>query len=334
MTDRTTVIALASAALLIVAAALAGLFAANAVARPAPVATPAPLATLAPATPGPTAALVDDGVFLQPLSAGCATSSAVWVVSEGGGIGRFDGERWSLVDRTLRSLSAATCARDTMIAVGGAGRVITADDSARTIRVDTTQIEDLNAIVSLPDGSLAVGHRGTVLRQVAAGWGGYAAGLQEDLYGIVAFSASSAWAVGAGGVTYRLEERGWLPVASGVPNTLRAISGTSADDVIAVGDAGTVLIWQGGWKKLEVGTPATLRAVVQAPGVSWVVGDGGTVLRVTNATPGAAIFDLGTKCSIRDVFLRGPEVWFVGSDGPVAGVWRLAGQRLDRWGQC
>lgn len=328
MIDRATVIALAAATLLVVAAAAAGLFAANALARPEPSATPVA------STPRRTAGLGDDDVFLQPLSAGCATSGAVWVVSEGGGIGRFDGERWSLVDRTLRSLSAAVCVREVMLAVGGAGRVVTADDVARTVRVDTTQLEDLNAIAALAGGSLAVGQRGTVLRQVAAGWGAYAAGLQEDLYGVAAFSASSAWAVGAGGVTYRLEERGWLPVSSGVTTTLRAVAGASADDVIAVGDAGTVLIWQGTWEKLEVGTPANLRAAVRMAGVSWVVGDGGTVLRITNATPRAAPFDLGTRCSIRGVFVRGPEVWFVGSDGPFAGVWRLVGQRLDRWGLC
>lgn len=328
MIDRTTALALAAAALLVFAAAAAGLLAAKALARPGPTATPAA------STPRRTAGLGDDDVFLQPLSAGCATSGAVWVVSEGGGIGRFDGERWSLVDRTLRSLSSAVCVREVMLAVGGAGRVVTADDAARTVRVDTTQLEDLNAIAALADGSLAVGQRGTVLRQVAAGWGAYAAGLQEDLYGVAAFSASSAWAVGAGGATYRLEERGWLPVPSGVTATLRAVAGASADDVIAVGDAGTVLIWQGSWKKLEVGTPATLRAAVRMPGVSWVVGDGGTVLRITNATPQAAPFDLGTRCSIRGVFVRGQEVWFVGSDGPFAGVWRLVGQRLDRWGLC
>lgn len=328
MIDRTTAAALAAATLLVVAAAAAGLLAANALARPEPSATP-----VAP-TPRRTAGLGDDDVFLQPLSAGCATSGAVWVVSEGGGIGRFDGERWSLVDRTLRSLSSAVCVREVMLAVGGAGRVVTADDAARTVRVDTTQLEDLNAVASLPDGSLAVGQRGTVQRQFAAGWRPYAAGLQEDLYGVAAFSASSAWAVGAGGVTYRLEERGWLPVPSGVTTTLRAVAGASADDVIAVGDAGTVLIWQGSWKKLEVGTPATLRAAVRMPGVSWVVGDGGTVLRIPNATPQAAPFDLGTSCSIRGVFVRGEEVWFVGSDGPFAGVWRLVGQRVDRWGLC
>ena len=332
MTDRTTLMALGGSALLVVVAALAGLIAGGLAAPKAPPSSsPSAPPVAAPARAG---ALGDEQLFRQPLTAGCATTEAVWVVSQGGGIGRFDGERWSLVDPTLRSLSAAVCVRDVMLAVGGAGRVLTANDTERTVRVDTAQLDDLNAVSALPDGVLAVGSRGTVLRQVPDGWGEYAAGLTEDLHGVVAFSATSAWAVGAGGVTYRLEPRGWLPVPSGVTETLRAVAGTSADNVIAVGDAGTVLVWQGRWKKLEVGTPADLRAVARAAGVTWVGGDGGTVLRITNATPEAARFDLRTTCAIRGVFLRGAEVWFVGSDGSTAGVWRVAGERIDRWGLC
>lgn len=329
MTDRTTLAALACAALLVVVAALAGLGVASLGRRPVPAQSTPPLAA-----PPPIAAQSDDDLWLQPLSAGCATAEGVWVVSDGGGIGRYDGQRWSLVDRTLRSLSSATCARDTMLAVGGAGRVVTANDTARTVRVDTTGLEDLNAVAPLPDGVIAAGQRGTVLRQVPAGWSPYARGLEEDLFGLAAFSASSAWAVGAGGATYRLEEAGWRPIPSGVTATLRGVAGTAADSVIAVGDAGTVLVWQGAWKKLQVGTTANLRGVARAAGVSYVVGDGGTVLRVTSAAPEAVRVELRTGCAIRSVFLRGAEVWFVGSDGPVAGVWRLAGDRLDRWGTC
>jgi len=332
MSDRLTVLAFAGSALLVLVAVAGGLVAGGLVARPSPSPTAAPTAPVV--TAAPTAQRPDGGVFEQPLSAGCATSQAVWLVSEGGGIGRFDGERWSLVDPTLRSLSAAVCVRDVMLAVGGAGRVVTANDTERTVHVDTVQLEDLNAVAVLPDGVLTAGARGTVLRQIAAGWGEYAEDLTDDLYGVAAFSPTSAWVVGAGGVTYRLEPRGWLAVPSGVTTTLRAVSGTSADNVVAVGDAGTVLIWQGRWKKLEVGTSADLRSVARARSVTWVGGDGGTVLRITNATPEASTFDLRTTCTIRGVFLRGDEVWFVGSDGASAGVWRLAGERVDRWGLC
>jgi hypothetical protein len=326
MTDRTTLLAVAGAVAIVIVAAIGGLVAGSLVARPAASASPAP------PTAARTAALADDGVFLQPLSAGCATSEAVWVVSEGGGIGRFDGERWQLVDRTLRSLSSAACVREVMLAVGGAGRVVTADDRSRTVRADSAHLEDLNAVSLLPDGSLAVGARGTVLRQVAAGWAPYASGLEEDLYGVAAFSAASAWVVGVGGVTYRLEERGWLPVPSGVAATLRAVAGGSAGDVVAVGDGGTILRYDGGWRKVDTGFVGTFRAAARAAGRTWVGGDAGAVYVVSAA--GAERRAIGTSCTIRGIFGRGEEVWFVGSDGPFAGVWRLAGERLDRWGLC
>lgn len=328
MTDRATLAALAGAAVLVIVAALAGLGAATLVARPAPAATAIPTA----AAPARTAAQTDEDLWLQPLSAGCATTDAVWVVSEGGGIGRFDGQRWTLVDRTLRSLSSAACLRSTMLAVGGAGRVVTADDAARTVRVDTTGLEDLNAIALLPDGAIAVGRRGTVLRQVAAGWGPYARGLEEDLFGVTAFSASSAWAVGVAGATYRLEEAGWRPVPSGVVATLRAVAGGSVGEVVAAGDAGTVLRFDGGWKRLDVGFAGTLRAVARVAGRTWIAGDGGAVYVLTAA--GAERRTIGTSCTIRGIFARGDEVWLVGSDGPFSGVWRLTDDRVDRWGQC
>lgn len=326
MTDRTTLLALAAAALLVVVAALGGLVAGGMVARPSPSPTPAV------PTPLRTSALGDDEIFVQPLSAGCATSEAVWVVSNGGGIGRFDGQRWSLVDRTLRSLSSAVCVRDFMLAVGGAGRIVTANDTQRTVRVDTAQLEDLNAVAALLDGALAAGARGTVLRQVPAGWAEYAKGLTEDFYGVAAFSPTSAWVVGAGGVTYRLEERGWLPVASGVDQTLRAVAGASVGEVVAAGDGGTILRFDGSWKKVDSGFTGTFRAVARAAGRTWVAGDAGAVYIVTAA--GAERRAIGTSCTLRGIFPRGDEVWFVGSDGPFAGVWRLAGERVDRWGLC
>jgi hypothetical protein len=52
--------------------------------------------------------------------------------------------------------------------------------------------------------------------------------------------------------------------------------------------------------------------------------EGSTVRRV----------DIGTTCALRGVFARGDAVWFVGSEGTRAGVWRKTGDKLDRWGTC
>src|SRR5207253_5067790 len=147
-------------------------------ARPtAPPSSPTP----PPPTPEP-----DTGplVFKQPLSAGCATDDAVWVVSDGGGIGRFDRrlQHWELIDPTLRSLVAAACGADEVTAVGSFGRVLSIDNLGKTIRADDIGVFIAYALSLMPDGALVVGSDGTVLRQTSAGWSDYAKGITEDLY--------------------------------------------------------------------------------------------------------------------------------------------------------
>ena len=298
------------------------------IARPGPTPTPPPTPTPTP-TPEP-----DTGplVFQQPLSSGCATSDDVFVVSNGGGIGLFDGKRWSLIDNTLRSLVNAACTRDTVLAVGGAGRVLVIDDVQKTIRAEDVGIYDLNGISLLPDGALVVGEQGSVQRQSAQGWIPYAQGLDEDLFGVAGFSANSAWAVGAGGVSYRLEAQGWRPFDTGTTASLRTVAGSSASDAIAAGDDGVLLRFDGKWRELASGVKTTLRASVRAGGTTYVTGDGGVVLQVTGGD--VTRVELGTSCAITGVFARANEIWFVGSEGLHAGVWRRIGDRIERWGTC
>lgn len=320
--------------LLVIGAVWLGLTAAGMVSAARTATAPAPSVTpLVFPTPAPEQD--DAAAFGQPLSAGCATTGAVWIVSDGGGIIRYDGRRWALIDPTLRSLVAAVCSGDALLAVGGAGRIVTVSDTARTVRADTVQIADFHAVSVLADGHLVAGAAGTVLRQTAHGWTPYARGIEEELLGIVAFSAESAWAVGASGVSYRLEPAGWRAVPTGVATTLRAVAAAAVDDVVAAGDAGTVLAWSpSGWQKVDAGTPANLRAALRLAHETWIVGDAGTALRIRHPELRVSRVDLRTGCAIRSVFARGSEVWFVGSAGTAAGIWRLAGDRLDRWGTC
>ncbi|HEV2249484.1 MAG TPA: hypothetical protein VGT60_03140 [Candidatus Limnocylindria bacterium] len=276
-------------------------------------------------------------MFTQTLSAGCVAGGAVYVVSDGGGIGRFADDRWQLIDPIARSLVAATCVGDRVIAVGGGGRVITIDDREQTIRSDAIQLDDLLGVSPLGDGVLVVGRAGSVQRQAGGSWGIYAGGIGEDLYGVAAFGPQSAWAVGAGGVTYRLEPAGWRPVASGVTSTLRSVSATSVDDAIAVGDDGVVLVWSGRWQPLPAAPKVTYRAVLRAGPVTYAAGDGGTLVSFQSppsARSGPSRVDLGTTCTLRGLFRRGDEIWVIGSDGGRAAVWRLSGGAVFRWGQC
>jgi hypothetical protein len=298
------------------------------IARPTPPATPSPSPTPLPTPEPDTGALV----FQQPLSSGCATGDDIFVISNGGGIGLFDGKKWQLIDSTLRSLVNAVCTRDTLLAVGGAGRVLVVDDVAKTIRAEDLGVYDLNGISLLPDGALVVGEQGTVQRQTAAGWVQFAQGLDEDLFGVAGFSGTSAWAVGSGGVSYRLEAAGWRPFDTGTTAALRTVAGASPTDAIAGGDDGVLLRFDGRWRPLESGVKTALRASARAGGATYVTGDGGVVLQVTGGD--VARVDLGTSCAVTGVFSRGAEVWFVGSEGLHAGVWRRTGDKIDRWGTC
>jgi len=296
-----------------------------------PSATPAPTPTPEPDT-GPL-------VFKQPLTAGCATDDAVWVVSDGGGIGRFDRllGRWQLVDSTLRSLVAAACSPDTVTAVGAFGRVVFVDDLAKTIHADDIGLFNAYAVSLLPDGALVVGSDGSVQRQSSVGWDRFAEGIDEDLYGVVGFAGGSAWMVGAGGVTYRLEKVdgnfGWKSYETGTTGSLRTIAATSPTEAIAAGDDGVILRFDGNWRALESGVKNELRASARVGPITYVVGDGGTALAIEGNTV-RPIANIVTTCALRGVFAHGNEVWFVGSEGTLAGVWRQSGDRIDRWGTC
>jgi len=296
-----------------------------------PSATPAPTPTPEPDT-GPL-------VFKQPLTAGCATDDAVWVVSDGGGIGRFDRllGRWQLVDSTLRSLVAAACSPDTVTAVGAFGRVVFVDDLAKTIHADDIGLFNAYAVSLLPDGALVVGSDGSVQRQSSVGWDRFAEGIDEDLYGVVGFAGGSAWMVGAGGVTYRLEKVdgnfGWKSYETGTTGSLRTIAATSPTEAIAAGDDGVILRFDGNWRALESGVKNELRASARVGPITYVVGDGGTALAIEGNTV-RPIANIVTTCALRGVFAHGNEVWFVGSEGTLAGVWRQSGDRTEHWGTC
>lgn len=299
------------------------------VTRPVPTEPPASPTPLPTVTPEPD---TEPLVFKQPLAAGCATDDAVFVVSNGGGVGRFDGQKWQLIDSTLRSLVSAGCGSDLMQAVGPFGRLLTIDDQAKTIQADDLGLFDAYAISILPDGALVVGSEGSVQRETSAGWQPYAKGIEEDLFGVVGFASGAAWAVGSQGVTYRLEPAGWRPFETGTKATLRTIAASSPTDALTAGDGGVLLRFDGHWLPLDSGVTRDLRSSVRLGAITYVVGDGGTAL----AVEGVAVrsINLNTTCAIRDVFTKRDEVWFVGSEGTHAGVWRMRGEQIVRWGTC
>jgi hypothetical protein len=294
------------------------------IARPAPP-TPTHVAVTFTPAPTPIPTPYDEvAVFRsQPLSGGCATSGGVWVVTNGGGLLRYDGAQWAQIDGTLRSLTRVACSPTAAYGVGFVGALVVMDEQTRQIRSTDITTDDLFGVAALPNGAMMVGSAGAVFVLDAGDIQPFAAGIDEDLFDVVAFSLQSAWAVGDRGITYRLDQRGWNPVGSGQTNTLRAVAGTTPANVLAVGDAGTIVTYASGWQAAKSGVDVTLRDLIVEPGV-WIVGDKGTLL-TTSGVPAAPFrrIDLGTTCDLVSVFARGGEVWVVGQGGTGGGVWRL-----------
>jgi len=292
--------------------------------------------TFSPApTPSPTP-YDEAALFKQPLSAGCATPVSIWLVTNGGGLLRFDGSQWAVVDSTLRSMTDVACTATTAYAVGLIGTIVLGDETSRQIRATDLGINDLHGVSAVGDGALMVGTNGTVLILAGGEIQPYARGIDEDLNGVVAFSVNSAWAVGDAGITYRLDQRGWNPVGSGQTKTLRAISGTTAANVVAVGDAGTVVVWADGqWNPARSGVDVVLRDIITTPGL-FIVGDRGTLL-TTGSSPDAPFrkIDLKTECDLVSVFARGPDVFIVGRSVSGGGLWRFRdGAVAQHFGGC
>jgi hypothetical protein len=318
-------------AVLLVVAAVGGGLAAGTVARPRPtvrIATPIP--TVAP-TPTPVAT-TDPSVFRQTWSGGCATDQGIWVVTNGGGLLRYNGSVWTQVDGTLRTLTRASCDAFTLYAVGPVGAVLIVDDRARQIGSFDVSLEDLAGVAALPDGVIVVGTNGEVRRLIGGQWQPYARGIEEHLNAIVMFGPLSAWTVGSEGISYRLEARGWRAIPTGSKQTLRGVAANGPANVVAVGDAGTVLRFDDRWAAIPSGVDVTLRDVIVAPAI-WAVGDAGTVL--TGDASGLRRVDLATTCDLRAVFARGSDIWIIGSLGGKGGAWRLRdGVVAERWGEC
>lgn len=319
------------AVLLVVAAIGTGL-AVGTLARPSPtphVVVPTP--TVAPTpTPQPT---TDPAVFQQTFSGGCSTEQAIWVVTDGGGLVRYDGQDWVQVDGTLRTLTRASCDGATLYAVGPVGAVLIVDDRARSINAVDVTIEDLVGVAALPAGAIVVGRGGTVLLLDGGQWRPYARGIEEDLNAILVFGPASGWTVGAGGVSYHLEEAGWRSVPTGTTQTLRGLAATGPANVVAVGDRGTVARFDDHWTLIPSGVEVTLRDAIVTPAL-WIVGDAGTVL--TGDASGLRRVDVGTKCDLRAVFVRGIDMYIIGSTPERnGGALRLReGAVVERWGAC
>jgi photosystem II stability/assembly factor-like uncharacterized protein len=153
---------------------------------------------------------------------------------------------------------------------------------------------DLFDVLVLGANVWVVGAGGTILRWDGSQWNDHkVAGVNGALRGIH-FSGNTGWIVGDGGtlLTTTSATGPWQRhTTSGIATNLRAVHLPSATTGWAVGDGGAIYAWdddESKWKRqpAPVGTAATLRDVDFAPGTTQgtIVGDDGTILRMSNGT--------------------------------------------------
>ncbi|MBN8610853.1 MAG: protein kinase [Deltaproteobacteria bacterium] len=141
-----------------------------------------------------------------------------------------------------------------------------------------------NAVATAGPGIVAmVGANGTAAHLVRGLLLTWRTGTTRSLYGVAWTSAEDAIAVGEDGAIVRLDPAGPSSVDGGTHATLRAVAKVSATEEIAVGDDGAIVRLLGD-RVLTVpveGNPDLL-AIDARDGIATVVGEAGTVIRITD----------------------------------------------------
>ncbi len=299
--------------------------------------TPAPAPAQALASPTPTPEPTDDDrVWQQPLAAGCATANGqVFLVSSGGGIGRFDGAHWALVDETLRQLRAVTCVGGLVVAVGDGGRVIRIDPVERTIRPDVVAQDDLFAIGALDAREIVVGGSDlSVVRLHEGRWdpiGGGGVGLVW--HAILARSASEVWLAGDGGTLFVFDGKKFVDRSIADGPDLTALSPFGADTLVGASDGRLFTAAPGHAARQLAGVDGAVRGTLAAAdGGAFVLAND---LRHMSASGATSALPHGLTCPGVALF-GGPagDVWVIGRDGSRAGVAHYDGSSWTRAGRC
>lgn len=323
---------------MVAAAVVIGLVAARlAPARLGPEPTPTPTPLAASPTPVPTAQRDDDRVWQQPLSAGCAVSSnEAYVVSNGGGLARFDGRFWTLIDDSLRQLRAATCVSGVMVAAGEGGRVVRVDPTDRAIRSDVVAEADLFAVGGLDPRELyAAGADLALVRLHDGRWEPAAVpGSGLAWRAVLARSPTEVWLAGDQGRLAVFDGRTF--VDRSIPNgpDLTALAPVGVQTLVG-GRDGRVFVVRPAVAPLEVArVDGAVRSLVGAgPEDAYVLADDLRRITYTGSTSAALVH--GLSCVPEFAFGSGRgDIWVVARSGGRWGMARHDGNFWTEWGVC
>lgn len=291
----------------------------------------APQATEAPPpppsiTPSPTPDADDPQALLQPLVAGCGANDEAYVVSRGGGIARFDGRHWRLIDDTLRDLRAVACTSDLVLAVGDGGRVVRIDTARREIRSDVVTDADLYA-VALVDSNTAyvAGDRQVVMRFASGRWERLGRGEEGSAWrAILARRPNEVWFAGDHGALFLFDGR-----------TFQDRSVADGANLVFIGQDVQVVTADG--RLLEI-VGDTTRLTDKRDGLRAVYFFGGTryVLLADRIVVGDTVVPTGLMCPPRAMFAGSRELFVLARDDGRVGIARslIGGGTWTKGGSC
>ena len=240
----------------------------------------------------------------------------ITVVGDFGGILRYDGAAWTLVNSNgvLDDFSSVsgTDANGGRMYIGGTNGVYQLDGTTLTSAAASYPVSVLDVHVDPSASVWAVGQRGSIQRLAGATWS--TLNFAPDLLDVWTTSSTNAWAVGEYGFVYRWNGVAWARQSTPSLATLYTVWGASTNDAFAGGDNGTMLRWNGStWNAMSFPSTARVFAlwgssasnVFAVTDVGEILRFNGTAWALQSTAPGGATLLSVYGVSANEVYATG-----------------------------
>jgi len=271
------------------------------------------------------------GGYFQAVAGWAESASSVWVLTQDGGVARYDGVRWSYpphrrLPGDVVGLSVYG-ARDARLAVRGSsgtgGGVARWDGARWSVEYDVSGFRVADMWSPSPDEVWLIDADGEVARYDGAAWSPVASP-GSQLQGVYGRSSSDVWIWGGASFDrelYHWDGSTWTSTPAVSNDRINAMGGTAANDLWAVHHTGRIAHYDGvAWGEVASPTTRVLNDVIAfSPTDAWAVGG-----HPNNFTEGGVYRWDGQAWSL--VYTAGDEleeVWGTSSNN----LWAVAERR-------
>lgn len=250
-------------------------------------------------------------------SIGGSASDDVWLVGDYAFTTHFDGKAWNPalapVTSPLTFNAVFGSSRSEAWAVGP--RTILRFDGSEWRRIDVPEDDTFLSVWSSP-AEVWVGGARSLRHFDRVDWVSAPEPSGRAINSVWGRGAGSVWVAGEAGLLASWNQRDWAAqqvAGQAEPVNYRALWGNAESDVWAVGDAGALAHWDGkSWSSGPRLTDSRLNAAWGTGGTTWVVGEHGTFLQLSDGA-GVASPIAGHEVS-RLWGSSANDVWAVGRD--------------------